>query len=94
VTSINPDASAEGVEALARLTQVLDQADQRESFRDDPAGTLQRAGVDMDRLPRELIEFLSSLSVDELALLSRHSKVLVDHGFFVDVPGVGRLCFV
>jgi hypothetical protein len=93
VATMNPEASPEAVAALARLAEILEQPDRRDSFVADPVGTLQQEDVTVEHVPRGLLDFLGSLSPDELAILSRHCKELVRSGFFVSVPGIGKVCF-
>jgi hypothetical protein len=93
MATMNPEASSEAVAALARLAQVLDRPDGRESFVADPVAALRQSDIAEDAVPRGLLDFLRSLSPEELEILSRHCQELVRSGYFVSVPGIGKLCF-
>ena len=93
MTTINPEVSPESVVAVAQLAHLIADAEQRSAFVANPVGTLEQAGVTVEHIPQSLLDNLTSLSEDELGIVSRHCEELVRAGFFVDVADQGPLCF-
>jgi hypothetical protein len=56
---------------IAKLGDVISNPELRKSFANDPHGTLQNAGIDKDQIPSEVMDTLSGLTPDELAVLDR-----------------------
>lgn len=63
-------AEAEGGE-LRRVRDLLENAESRRNFVDDPETTLRQAGIDPGMIPDEVRSVLSDLSEEELAVLVR-----------------------
>jgi hypothetical protein len=70
--------------ALANLVhRVISDPGLRHTFRNDPVGTAQAAGVDITPIPERLIGMLASLSVQELRLLTELNQTFGDEGLHV-----------
>jgi hypothetical protein len=94
MTQGGPDERAELVAELAKVVQLIAEPDQRKSFTGDLAGTLDAAGVNLQIIPKEVVDTLAELSDEELALLSRVGERFASAGLVLgDVPYGGRLWF-
>ena len=71
----------EGIQELEKLVQVISDPTSRRSFVKDAEGTLQKAGVKSDALPKTLVDALAELSPAELRLVSHLNSTLVDAGY-------------
>jgi hypothetical protein len=83
----NPEAAAE----LKKLADVLDDADQRQSFAADPDGTLDRVDVNPEAIPDEVLSTLKGLSHEELQAVVRVNSSLKSSGISADAGGQGNL---
>lgn len=77
----------EWVAELGKIAGALGDEALRRSFKADPRGSLEKAGVDMSMVPSSIVDVLSGMSVDELAALMRFNDVLVRAGLVVEPPG-------
>ena len=69
------------VSAVSRIaTEVLARPTLRKSFAADPVGTLERAGIDSGAIPDRLLDTLADLSYEELEVVSRVNRSLLDSG--------------
>lgn len=71
----------EGIQELEKLVQVISDPTSRRSFVKDAEGTLQKAGVKSDALPKTLVDALAELTPAELRLVSHLNSTLVDAGY-------------
>jgi hypothetical protein len=71
----------EGIKELEKLVQVISDPTSRRSFVKDAEGTLQKAGVKSDALPKTLVDALAELTPAELRLVSHLNSTLVDAGY-------------
>ncbi|MGH2572038.1 MAG: hypothetical protein ACRDGU_00865 [Actinomycetota bacterium] len=71
---------------VAKLAQIIGQADTRQSFKSDMDGTLATAGVRRDRLPPQALDTLNGMTIEELQLLAGISQRFIDAGLSIDVP--------
>lgn len=83
--SATPEQDRHALEALSVFAEViLDPEDRRRrrDFADDPDGVLGAAleadGRSLEDLPPDVLEFLRSLEVEELDVLARLQKTMVD----------------
>jgi hypothetical protein len=94
VTRGGPDERAELVAELAKVVQLIAEPDQRKSFTGDLAGTLDAAGVNLQIIPKEVVDTLAGLSDEELALLSRVGDSFASAGLVLgEIPSGGRVWF-
>jgi hypothetical protein len=94
VTQVGPDERSELVAELAKVIQVIGEPDQRKSLTADLAGTLEGAGVNLQIVPKEVVDTLAGLSDEELALLSRIGDSFVSSGLVLgETPYGGRVWF-
>lgn len=57
--------------ALSQLVnEVLVPPEMRQAFLSDPGGTLERAGIEADKLPPGILETLSGMSYEELSAVA------------------------
>lgn len=57
--------------ALSQLVKkVLVPPEMRRAFQSDPRGTLERAGIEADKLPPDILETLSGMSYEELSAVA------------------------
>ena len=75
-----PDDAVE----LSKLSDLLADPDQRRLFSEDPDAALESAGIDQEGIPAEFLDALKELDYDELGLLSRINRRLVDAGLVGD----------
>jgi hypothetical protein len=71
----------EGTQELEKLVQVISDPTSRRSFVKDAEGTLQKAGVKADALPKTLVDALAELTPAELRLVSHLNSTLVAAGY-------------
>jgi hypothetical protein len=65
---------------LSKLGDLLADPGQRKLFFFDPDGALSAAGIDPEQIPEAFLEALKELDHDELGLLSRVNRKLLDAG--------------
>ena len=91
MTQGGPDERAELVAELAKVAQLIAEPDQRKSFTGgDLPGTLDAAGVNLQIVPKEVVDTLAGLSDEELALLSRIGDSFARAGLVIGGPPEGR----
>jgi len=61
-------AAAKAISELVK--KVLVPPELRQAFLSDPRGTLQRAGIDADKIPPGILETLSGMSYEELSAVA------------------------
>jgi hypothetical protein len=93
MAQLSPEPSPEAMAAVARLSAMIADPEMRRAFVADPSGTLERAGVNAEYVPQPLLESITSLGEEELELLARVCEDLIEAGFYVEVPGFGRVCW-
>jgi len=72
------------VEAISQIaTRVLAETAMRKSFAADPMGTLERAGIDPDSVPEEVLDVLADMSYEELTVVSRLSDSMIGAGISI-----------
>lgn len=88
------------VAELAKIARVLREMESRQSFKQNPRGALQSAGVDMGMVPSSVVDMLSGMSEDELATVMRFHDALCEAGLKMDAPNDasgrpdgGAVCF-
>jgi hypothetical protein len=91
---MGPYERSELLAELAKVIQLIAAPDQRKSFTGDSRGTLEKAGVNLEVIPKEVVDTLAELSYDELALLSRIGESFARAGLVLeDLPDGGRVWF-
>ncbi len=94
MAEIGPDERPAVVAELAKVIQIIADPDQRRTFAGDASGTLEVAGVNLQALPKEVIDTLTGLSYEELGLLSRVCESFAGAGLVLgELPDGGRVCF-
>jgi hypothetical protein len=73
-------ASPEAVAALAGFVQVISRPASRKAFHADPLKALEKAKVNADHIPSDVLDHLSGLSLEELRLVSQLNSTLVGSG--------------
>jgi hypothetical protein len=86
-------AENELADELAKVAEVIRREDVRDSLAADARGTLQSEGVDVDKLPSNVVDVLSGMSPQELDLVARMNDALVEAGLVVEGPDEGRVGF-
>ena len=81
-----------GIKELEKLVQVISDPGTRRSFIDDAEGTLKKAGVKADALPKDVVDALAELTPAELRLVSHLNSTLFDAGY--KAPDSGSLAIV
>jgi hypothetical protein len=81
-----------GIQELEKLVQVISDPSTRRSFIKDAEGTLQKAGVKADALPKNVVDALAELTPAELRLVSHLNSTLFDAGY--RAPDSGSLAIV
>ncbi|HEY7281390.1 MAG TPA: hypothetical protein VID47_07320 [Actinomycetota bacterium] len=71
-------------EDLDKLSDLLANPAKRKEFFLDPATALKAEDIDPDGIPEAFLEALTELDYDELGLLSRVNRKLVDAGLIGD----------
>jgi hypothetical protein len=94
VAQTDPAERAEVVAELAKIVEIIGDPGQRKAFAADTEGTLETAGVNLEVIPKEVVDTLAGLSHQELGLLSRISESFADAGLAMgEVPDGGRVSF-
>ncbi len=70
-----------GIQELEKLVEVISDPGTRRSFLEDAEGTLKKAGVKADALPKSLVDALAELTPAELRLVSHLNTTLVEAGY-------------
>jgi hypothetical protein len=81
---------------LAKVAAVVADKAQHASLKEDPRGTLEKAGVNMNMVPESIVTALRDMTPDQLDALSRFNQALIDAGFVIGAPddvGWGRVGF-
>jgi hypothetical protein len=82
------------VAELAKIVDIIGDPDQRKAFAADTEGTLEIAGVNLEVIPREVVDTLAGLSYEEVGLLSRISESFAGAGLALgEHPDGGRVSF-
>jgi hypothetical protein len=82
-----PVSGPAAVAHLSKLEAVIRGADSRRSFKDDPEGTLRRAGIDRNQVSESVIATLHGMGNEELDAVLRFHDELGKGGFKVKGPG-------
>ncbi len=91
---VDPGERQAVVTELAKVIQIIEDPDQRRTFLEDPNGTLEKQGVDVGIVPRQVVDTLGGLSFDELGLISRVSGDFASAGLALgEYERGGRVCF-
>jgi hypothetical protein len=94
VAQTGPAERSEQVAELAKVVEIIGDPDQRKAFAGDTEGTLEIAGVNLEIIPREVVDTLAGLSYEELGLLSRIGESFAHAGLAMgEFPDGGRVCF-
>jgi hypothetical protein len=94
VAQTDPAERSAQVAELAKVVEIIGDADQRKALAGDTEGTLEIAGVNLEVIPREVVDTLAGLSYEELGLLSRIGESFADAGLTMgEFPDGGRVCF-
>ena len=79
---------------IAKVIRLIGAPDHRKSFTGDPRGTLEKAGVNLEVVPKEVVDTLSELTYEELALLSRIGESFTRAGLVMEeYPDGGPVWF-
>jgi hypothetical protein len=90
VAQAGPDKRSELVAELAKVIQLIAEPGQRKSFTGDSGGPLKGAGVNLQIIPKEVVDTLADLSDEELALLSRVGDSFAKAGLVMGGRPEGR----
>ena len=88
------EGSPEAAAALAVFAQLISDEVNRETFAQGGEQELRDAGVNTAALPRKLVDLLAGFDRAQLDLLADTCDTLVDAGFYVSLPGGGRVCYL
>jgi hypothetical protein len=69
-------------EALAAFADAVTDAEWRAQFAKDPDGALSERGISGGDIPGNVMDFLRSLSEEELDLVGRLGSVMIDAGLY------------
>jgi hypothetical protein len=79
---------------LSKVSDVIRDMEMRQSFKQDPIATLERADCDVSQLSRNVIDTLSAMSDQELDAVIRFHDALCEANYIVEAElGDGRVCF-
>jgi hypothetical protein len=88
------EGSPEAAAALAVFATLIADEGNREKFARGGEEELREAGVNTAALPRELVDLLVGFDRAQLDLLADTCDTLVEAGFYVNLPGGGRVCYL
>lgn len=87
-----PNVSPDTQKAMALFAAVIGDPQKRAAFVNDPKATLHKEGVPVEYLPEGMVDNYGRLGLDGLTVIAKHCEELVKQGFYIDIPGAGRLC--
>ncbi len=94
VERVDPSEREALVSELAKLIEIIQDSPQRRTFLEDPRGTLEKHGVDLDVVPEKVLDTLGGLSYEELGVVVKVCEDFAEAGLTLgEFERGGRVCF-